>query len=270
MSSLTILMSARVLLLLSCMPGFSQTKPALTFEVADVKANHSGEGRMLIDIQPGGRVTMRNVPMKVLIALAYHVRPEGLAGGPAWMESERFDVVAKAPQTASSDDVRLMVQSLLAERFKLVTHTEQMVRSAFALGVGKMGPKLQPSEMTAVSATRCVPVGGQPDQKHMECRQITMGVLADYLQEMAPLDFPEPVVDQTGLKGAYNFKLDWMPTKPTAAAPVADDSATAPPAQAGPSIFDAVEVQLGLRLERKRLPLPVIVVDSVLRVPTEN
>src|ERR1700682_1126708 len=109
-----------ILLFLSAMPAFTQAQVAPpAFEVADVKVNKSGEVRMAIDIQPGGRVTMRNVPMKVLIVVAYHLRPERLAGGPAWLESERFDVVAKAPETASPDDVRRMVQNLLAERFKL-------------------------------------------------------------------------------------------------------------------------------------------------------
>src|SRR5437016_6257709 len=83
------------------------------FEVADVKVNKSGELRMMVDIQPGGKLVMRNVPMRVLIVFAYHLRPEALAGGPAWIDSDRYDVIAKAPETAPPDDIRRMVQSLL-------------------------------------------------------------------------------------------------------------------------------------------------------------
>jgi len=241
------------------------------FEVADVKVNKSGELRMAIDIQPGGRVTMRNVPMKVLIAFAYHLRPERLAGGPAWLESERYDVVAKALETASPDDVRRMAQTLLAERFKLVVHTEPKVLPAYALVIGKSGSKLQPSETGLLSGQRCVPGQGQPGQRHVECRHVTVAFLADYLQELAPRDFTVPVVDQTGLKGSYDFKLDWTPTaRPTVAPPADDTPATALPEEAGPTIFDAVQLQLGLKLESKKLPLPIIVVDHVERVPTEN
>jgi len=254
------------LFFLSSIPAFTQT-PA--FEVADVKVNKSGELRMAIDLQPGGRLTMRNVPMKVLIVFAFHLRPEALAGGPPWLDSERFDVVAKAPETAPPDDVRRMVQTLLAERFKLVVHTEQKLMPAWALVLGKSRPKLQPSQTALLSAQRCVPGEGPPDQRHVECRHVTVAFLADYLQELAPRDFTVPVVDQTGLQGAYDFKLDWTP-RPTAVPPAGDAPAAAPPAEDGPTIFDAVEVQLGLKLESRKLPLPIIVVDHVERAPSEN
>jgi len=261
-----------ILLFLSSMPAVTQAQVAPSaFEVADVKVNKSGDLRMAIDIQPGGRVTMRNVPMKVLIVFAYHLRPERLSGGPKWLESERFDVVAKAPETASPDDVRRMAQTLLAERFKLVVHTEQKVMPAYALVLGKFGAKLQPSETALLSGQRCITGQGQSGQRHVECRHITLALLADYLQELAPRDFAVPIVDQTGLTGAYDFKLDWTPTaSPTAVPPTDDAPVTAPPAEAGPTIFDAVQLQLGLKLERKRLPLPIIVVDHVDRVPAEN
>src|ERR1700676_1539720 len=173
------LRSAPSILFLSVIPAFTKTQVAPpAFEVADVKVNKSGELRMAIDVQPGGRVIMRNVPMKVLIVFAYHLRPEALAGGPPWLESERFDVVAKAPQSASPDDVRRMAQTLLAERFKLAVHTEQKIMPAYALVVGKLGPKLQPSATELLSGQRCVPGQGQPDQRHVECRHLTLALLA--------------------------------------------------------------------------------------------
>jgi uncharacterized protein (TIGR03435 family) len=234
------------------------------FEVADLKANKSGEARMAIDLQPGGKLTMRNVPMKVMIVFAYHLRPEALIGGPRWLDSERYDVIAKASEKAPPDDIRLMMRTMLAERFKLKVHTEQKVMAAYALLAGKTRPKLQASEgAPVVSATGCRPGVGQPGQRHVDCRHVTMAALCDFLQELAPRDFPFPVVDQTGLRGAYDFTLDWTPTSRI--------GADAPPAEpTGPTIFDAVEKQLGLRLENRKLPLPVIVVDSVERGPLEN
>ena len=262
---------AAMLLLLSSMPAYTQAQAAPpAFEVADVKANKSGDVRMAIDLQPGGKLTMRNVPMKVMIVFAWHLRPEALAGGPPWLDSERFDVVAKAPETAPPDDIRRMVRTLLAERFKLVVHTEQKLMPAWALVLGKSRPKLQPSETALLSAQRCVPGQGQPGQRHVECRHVTLAFLADYLQELAPRDFAVPVVDETGLPGVYDFKLDWTPAAGPPAAPAGDAPSAASPAETGPTIFEAVEVQLGLKLETRKLPLPVIFVDHVERVPSEN
>jgi uncharacterized protein (TIGR03435 family) len=246
-------------LLLFTAPAFAQN-----FDVADVKVNRSGEARMAIDIQPGGRVTVRNVPMRVLIVFAYHLRPEALAGGPLWLASERFDIVAKAPETASADEVRRMMQTLLKERFHLEAHTEERPGAAYALTVAKSGPKLQPSQAALLSGQRCAPGDGIPGQKHVECRHVSMALLADYLQEASPADFPVQVVDRTGLDGVYDFRLDWTPGRKASAAP--DDQA---PPETGPTIFDAVQTQLGLRLDRKTAPLPVVVVDRIERTPWE-
>lgn len=248
----------------STMLAFAQDPAVPSFEAADVKVNKSGEIRMAVDFQGGGRFTARNVPMKVLIALAYHVRPEALQEGPRWLESERFDIVAKAPQTGPPDDIRRMLQTLLAERFKLAVHTEQRIMPAYGLVAAKGGPKLQPSESAVLSEQRCGPGGGTPGQKHVVCRHMTMALLADTLQEIASRDLDVPVVDETGLRGAFDFKLDWTPAvRPT------DDTPPTDPLP-GPTLFEAVETQLGLRLESRRLPLPVIVIDSVERVPIEN
>ncbi len=231
-----------------------------SFEVADVKINKSGEPRMMVDMLPGGKLTIRNVPMKVILMLAWHVRADALFGAPSWLESDRFDIVAKAPQTASTDEMRRMLQTLLAERFNLTVHTDQKVMPVYALVVGKAGPKMQPTEAGLLSERGCRPADGAPEQKHMACKHTTMAVLSDSLQEMSPRDFPVQVVDQTGLQGSYNFNLDWTPTpKSTEETPAV-----------GRTLFDAVEFQLGLKLESKKLPQPVIVIDHIERVPKEN
>jgi uncharacterized protein (TIGR03435 family) len=220
---------------------------------------------MTVDLQPGGKLVMRNVPMKVMIVFAYHVRPEALSG-PAWMDTARYDVVAKASEKASQDEVRRMMQTLLAERFKLAIHTEQRPTAAYAMTVGKSGSKLQPSEQAAVlSQQRCVNGTAKPGHRQVECKHVTAAFLADYLQEMAPRELTIPVVDQTGITGPVDFTLTWVPRALPNTAAVAD---TEPPA--GPDIFEAVEGQLGLKLENKKLPLPVIVVDRVERAPVEN
>ncbi len=224
-----------VLLFLSFIPAFSQSQTTPpSFEVADVKVNKSGEARLAVDFLPGGRLSMRNVPMKVMIMLAYHVRPDALTGGPGWLESDRFDIVAKALQTTSQDDLRRMLQTLLAERFKLVVHTEQKIMPAYALVLGKTGPKLQPSEAALLTEQRCGPGEGAVGQKHVACQHITMAMLADQLQEIAPRDIDMPVVDQTGLTGAYNFNLDWTPA-------VRADAGASSDAPAVPALFEAVE-----------------------------
>jgi len=143
---------------------------------------------------------------------------------------------------------------------------------AYALLVGKAGPKLQPSEPALLSEQGCRPAEGAAGQKHMACRHATMALLADSLQEMSPRDFLVPVVDQTGLTGVYDFKLDWAPTVRTASPGATTDGATATPADpaAGLTLFDAVQSQLGLKLESRKLPLSVIVIDRLERVPSDN
>ena len=271
--------TSAVLLFLSAVPAFSQPEATpISFEAADVKVNKSGEVRMTVDMQGGGKFTMHNVPMKVMIAMAYHARPDAVTGGPGWLESDRFDVVAKAGQTTPPDDLRRMLQTLLAERFKLAIHKEPKIMPAYALVVGKSGPKLHPSEAALLTDQRCVPGEGAVGQKHITCRHIAMAVLADQLPEQSPRDFDVVVVDQTGLTGFFDFKLDWTPAARTAAAsadPIANPSANpvANPAAnpaTNPTVFEAVEEQLGLKLESRKLPLPVIVIDRVERVPVEN
>jgi uncharacterized protein (TIGR03435 family) len=250
-------------------PLFGQSAAApplkLAFDVADVQADKSWETRMAIDFQAGGRLSMHNVPMKVLIMFAYHLRAGAISGGPGWIESERFDIVAKAAQTTRPDEMRRMLQTLLAERFRLVVHTDQKVMPAYALVAGKSGPKMQrlpASEAALLTDQRCAPAEGEPGHRRVVCRHLTMAALADTLQELSPRDFDVPVVDQTGLEGVYDFQLDWAPS-----ARPADVSADV---AAGPTIFDAVAGQLGLKLERTRLPLPAIVVDSLERTPIDR
>ena len=237
--------------------------PALAqFEVADVKPNKSGEVRMAVDFEPGGKFSARNVPLKILIALAWRVRPDAITG-PAWLGSERFDIVAKAGQTTPPDELRRMLQTLLAGRFKLAVHSDQKVGAAYALRVAKNGPKLQQAEAGLLTSRRCVPANSVPGRKSVACQHMTMALFADTLQEIAAKDIDVPVVDRTALSGAFDFTLAWTPAVAPGAEPPAEGAT-------GPTLSDALETQLGLKLERTKLPLPTLVVDRAERVPSEN
>lgn len=257
------LKSVAALSLCIAFPILSQDQPPLSFEAASVKPNKSGEMRMAVDFQPGGKFSAQNVPLRILIALAYGVRPDFVIGGAGWLASDRFDVVAKAAQTTAPDELRRMLKGLLAERFKLEVHSDERIMPAYALLVGKNGPKLQPAEAGLLTEQRCRPADPIPGQKHVLCEHMTMALMANTLQELATRDIDCPVVDQTGIAGAYTFELAWTPSaRPGAADP--------PDPAAGPTLFHAMDRQLGLRLENRKLPLPVIVIDKVERVLIEN
>jgi uncharacterized protein (TIGR03435 family) len=259
------------LLLLSSMPALSQSSSTpLSFEVADVKVNKSGSQEMFANLQ-NGRVSVRNAPLKLLITAAWNIPPSALEGGPGWLEIDRFDVVAKAAATASEADLRLMLRALLMERFKLTVHQDQKSMAAYVMTVGKRGSKLQPSEAAKPGEERCGPGEGTPGDVHVACHHMTMDDLAQSLPQMAGGYFRgTPVVDQTDLKGSYDFKLDWTPAARYNATTHGDTPAGSGETGTVLSVFEAVEAQLGLNLESKKVPVPIIVIDHVERAPTEN
>ena len=156
-----------------------------------------------------------------------------------------------------------MLQTLLAERFRLQLHSENKEMPAYALVPGKFGARLQPSEASLLTNQRChtgTPISGQ---QHLVCEHMTVAMFADTLQEIAPGDIDVPVRDQTGTQGTYTFDLAWTPA-------VRGTSTDPPDLTGGPTLFEALKSQLGLKLERRKLLLPAIVIDSVDRVPSEN
>ena len=244
------------LMTLTCFPGFGQRAPAPQFDVADVKANHSGQPAIQGGILPGGQVSVRNIPMRDLILQAYQAGD--VAGGPNWLESERYDIVAKAPPGTPEDTLRLMLQKLLADRFHLTIHREQRTMSIYALVAAKGGPKLQPAAASGQPACHRGP--GAEGLNHTACTNFTTADLASWLStRIAPSFIDLPVIDHTGLQGHYDFQIDWIPRR------LADSDAPG-----GPTVFDALEKQLGLKLDKRKEPRPVIVIDHIERVPTEN
>jgi uncharacterized protein (TIGR03435 family) len=226
-----------------------------SFEVASVKVNTSGERPS--ESGKGDRLTMYNMPMRALIATAYQV-PFDRVVGPNWLDTEGYDIVAKPAPDATREMLWPMLQNLLAERFKLAVHREQKVVPVWALVVGKQGPKLKESSDENQVKPGC---GRQGVQLTCSSHRSTMARLAEDLHRWVSRDwFGLPIVDQTGLQGVYDFTLTWTPT------PKPDE----PGELSGVGLLDAIQDQLGLKLEPRKAPVDRIVIDHVERVPIEN
>jgi uncharacterized protein (TIGR03435 family) len=212
----------------------------------------------------GTRYVLRNATMVDLIATAYGVDNEHVLGGPSWLETDHFDVIAKVPPATTLEIVKPMLQDMLADRFKLALHPDTRPMPVFVLTVGKGKPKLK--EADPAGTTACQPTPGQPPPTPgtvfyimVTCTKMSMEVFAQQVHQMAGGYLTNPVVDQTGLKGAWDFDIKW--------------SGRGQLAQAGAdgiSIFDAVDKQLGLKLDLQKIPMPVYVVDGANEKPTDN
>jgi len=244
-------------------------KPPLKFEVCDIQVSKIEDPRqMSAKFLPGGRVDVRGMTMQIVLAAINKV-PEDMIIGPAWMKSERYDIICKAAPTSTDDQLFEMARNMMAERFQLVSHKEKKTMSAFALTAGKT-TKLTPSTDTGKSGcqnARADPAAKDPPGViHRVCRALSMDDLAQLLPNLAPGYIQGlPVVNQTDLKGPFDFQLDWMGVASYNAAMASATSST-PPDERAISLFDAMQ-RIGLRLENKKLPVDVIVVDSVLRTP---
>jgi uncharacterized protein (TIGR03435 family) len=217
---------------------------AAQFDVASVKSNKSETGVDRIKLTNGSLI-IENVSLKRCIGMAYGIADgrDYLWSGPDWLDSERFDILAKFPAETREHDILIMLRNLLADRFGLAFHYETRQFSTYALVIAKGGPKLHPSEAPEGSY-RFKAQGG-----HATGSSISMGMLADRLSR-PDFQLDHKVVDRTGLPGTFDLTLDW--------------------GEDGPSIFTALQEQLGLKLEPRKTPLEVFVVDRVNRVPTAN
>jgi uncharacterized protein (TIGR03435 family) len=236
---------------------------APAFELADVhvRARTSNPSPFWSGgVLRGGRYDLRNATMLDMIQLAYDMTDaDRILGGPNWLERDRFDIVAKAPAATPPDTVRLMLQGLLADRFKLVLHPDTRPMAGYALTAGKGKPKMK--EASAPGGCQPGPPsapGGVPTIV-VVCRGVTMEAFARLLRDVAGGYLTQPVIDMTALKGLWDFELKWTP-RGTLAQAGAD----------GISIFDAVDRQLGLKLDPQRVSTAVLVVDSVNQKPTDN
>jgi uncharacterized protein (TIGR03435 family) len=254
---------AVILLAATAAFGQSADPPAPAFDVASVKVGQPATGggergrRDNIQVSPG-TVTMRNVNLKTCIRWAYHVT-EYQVTGPAWLDSERFEIAGKAAGPAADDQLRLMMQSLLQERFKLAFHRQTKEIAAYVLVVGKNGPKVQESKTEGESSI------------DVNQRAMSVSVQRTPVSQMIDLMtnvLRAPVIDNTGLKGRYDLTLNVAKyAADMAAQGKSMDSAPADPAAL---ISLVLQEELGLKLEAKKLPLELLIVDHAEKVPVEN
>ncbi|HLH17641.1 MAG TPA: TIGR03435 family protein [Bryobacteraceae bacterium] len=259
---------------LLCLTVFGQTsETALRFEVADVHSSpHRSVPVAMGPFYTSGRYELRFASMLDLIAKAYNVDTESVFGGPSWLELDRFDVFAKT-RAASAEARRVMLQSLLAERFDLVVHRDSKPVEAFALTAGKHS-ELKPSAEEGPGGCSFIvqnaPSGPPPPGAPLKlpvivytCKNTTMEAFAAALGAVpggGQYLNNKMVVDRTGIQGSWDFSFRYTPKVP-AGIQTMDESMPLP---------DAVEKQLGLKLELSTAPAPVIVVDRVNRKPTAN
>lgn len=290
-----------------------------TFEVASVKpAPPSTGGFRSMMGGDSGRLNYSNVSLKDIIAQAYQVKDYQISG-PDWLGSERFDIVAKLPPGTPKDQIPLMLQSLLAERFKLQLHREKKDLPGYALVVDKKGSKLKESPVDPASSADGAPqadgsvaiIGGggrglggggglgggrraagnaasmpagssfilAKGRGHLEGKKQDLPSIANMLAR----ELDRPVMDETGIKGTYDYTLDWMPDASEGGqrlgaggggegrgARATASTASTPDANLAPPLLMAIQQQLGLRLEAKKILLDLIAIDHAQRVPTEN
>ena len=193
-----------------------------------------------------GQIRMENISLQNCLERAFDVRDYSLSG-PPWLKSERFDIVAKIPAGAPRSQVGAMLQALLKDRFHLAFHWTPRELSGYALVVARNGLKIQPVESTDRTST-------SSGRGKLQARQLSMDGFADMLGR----ELNTPVQNSTSMQGLFDLTLEWTP----------DD---APPDSApGPSLFTALQDQLGLRLRAQKISIPTLVVDSIDRVPSGN
>ena len=241
------------------------------FEVATVKPTPPDDyrGARLFRMPSVHQFIAQNYPLRILIGVAYNLTPRAITGGPDWIDSDHYDIVAATPGEGrpTLDEQMSMLQKLLLDRFNLTFHREKKEFSIYAITIAKDGPKLKqstapPDDPPALIGTVYPAASGGIDRVVMPGHNATVVQFASVLQR-AILD--RPVVDQTGLSGKYDFELEWTPDETQFGGTLPQG----PPDSGKPGIFAALQQQLGLRLEATRGPVDTIVIDRVAR-PTAN
>jgi uncharacterized protein (TIGR03435 family) len=242
--------------------GFVLRAQTARFEAADIQSSDSSIRSVRSLLLRNGRYELRHATLIDLVGTAYDVDPDRVTGGPTWLASRRFDVVAKAPAMSTVKDVKAMLRTLLSERFSLQVHDSQMPMRAYALRVDK---KPQMTRATGAGEGGCrfdTAVGPHGVFSQIaKCQNSTMAVFAEWLSTIpAAKDYLGglPVTDETGLTGSWNFTFTWFSQRAIAIGGAENIT-----------LFDAVG-KLGLRLEAATVSRPVIVIDRVNDAPTEN
>jgi len=234
------------------------------FEVATIKpVEPADKSPRYIKMEGPHRFVEKYYTLKLLIAAAYDLNPKTISGGPSWVDSDHYDILALTPGDVrpTHGEQMSMLRNLLTDRFKLTFHRQQKEFSIFELEVAKNGPRLKattasPNDPPALISTV------YPQRILLPARNVTMGDFTSLLQR-ALLD--RPVVDKTGLTDKYDFDLEWAPDNSQFGGDVAAASPDAP----SPPFFTAIQQQLGLKLVATKGPVEALVVDKAER-PTDN
>jgi uncharacterized protein (TIGR03435 family) len=242
---------------------FGQSVPA-AFEFADVHVSAPSKNPMMRGgALRGGRYDVRTATMVDLISIAYDMDSDKILGGPHWLDWDRFDIIAKASPRTAQKDVGSMLQNLLENRFKLIVRKDTKPMPAFALSAGSTKTKMKQSSGPGEGTCQELPQNPAPGEvpyQVVSCRGVTMAAFAGILRSINFGSYlPDPVVDKTELPGTWDFDLKWTPRNKLPQA-----------GSTGITLFDAVNKQLGLKLEPQKLPLPVLFVESVNQIPTPN
>ncbi len=232
----------------AAMLGAPARAQQVEFEAASVKPNTSGDRHSGTSTNRG-QTRMNNVSLRALIQTAFDVRDYSLTG-PAWMESERFDIAGKIPAGATRAQIPAMLQALLKSRFGLAFHREPKEMPGFVLVAAAKGAKIKPVESTEEG-------GDATGDRMIQVHRQTMEQFARLLE----ITLDRPVRDLTGMPGLFDFQLEWTPDE----AP-ADPNGDVP----APSLFTALQDQLGLRLRAQKVTVRTLVVDHIERAPTAN
>jgi uncharacterized protein (TIGR03435 family) len=231
---------------------------APAFDAASIRVSKDVSNESSVMQDRSGNLAGHNATLKNLIRMAYGVRDYQILGGPAWMDSERYEVVAKPrSRTVSGAEFQQMVQGFLAERFGLKLRRETRDLPAFALTVGKNGAHL--TEWADGVGPSCGYNAGR-----LTCTKVTLAILGEALARR----LGRSVVDRTGLTGTYNLQLVWTPDETQVPGP-SEMGQVQGMGSGGPSLFSAIQEQLGLKLETTKAPVEVLVIEGAEK-PSEN
>lgn len=258
--------------------AFGQSAEPPVFDVASIKPSDPLGHSMSIGVRPGGLFNASGVTVKALIMNAYDLRPFQISGGPGWLDTDRYDIIARAKVMTSQEDdpakmtdtqrnqfraqMQLRLQTLLADRFQLKVHKETKDLPIYALTVAKNGAKIQESADKTSPGGSLSLNSGESGRMEMTGKMLPMESLVKTLAGQVG----RTVLDKTGLQGKYDFKLSFTPDLGPQQGPGEEHAATL---DAGPSIFTALQDQLGLKLDSQKGPVEVLVIDSVQKA-SEN
>ncbi len=254
------------------------------FEVASIKPSAPGQPGTFIRMAPGGRLNINNMPLKEMIVMAWRIQPFQISGGPAWMDSAHYDISAKPEDAAKRTEVPLMLQALLADRFQLKFHRETKELSVYSLVLsnkdGKLGPGLAETKegsCTPIDPTKPPPPFEPGKPPALGCGGMQMGPsmvrgagipIANLIPMLSRI-LGRTVIDKTELKGNFDISMQWAPDDSQALQFPPDGPRPPPSDTTGPTIFTALQEQLGLKLESQKGPVDMFVIDHVEK-PSEN